>query len=236
MVESTRKPRRLSTRDRRIIEHVARYKLTTKEMLHRLFFDQNEPNAAIKVANRLCDEGWLKKFSLLYPRQYLVAGKRTVQALGLPSTRSLPLGPQSLPTEYAVLHYAAPTESIKRLTRAEVTSSFEWYSEDWVTAAHSIRLSDCSRVLELIRVDLGGPADHVARKCSVDVETRSESPAFQNALEEALFKLVVITATSDKASAIQFSLQRQLWPDGISFHLAVIPELLPLLPRCSDAT
>lgn len=236
MVESIYRARRLSDRDRDIIEHVARYRLTTKETLHRLFFRENEPNAAIKVANRLCDEGWLRKFPLLYPRQYLVAGKRTVQAMGLPATRSLPMGPQSLPTEFAILRYATPSANVKRLTRAEVAAHFDWYSDEWALAAHCLRTTDSGHVLELIRVDLGGPADHVARRCFTDFETRHESPAFENAVTEGLFQLVVVTATADKAAAIQLALQGHLWPDGMSFHLAAIPELLPLIPGCNDAT
>lgn len=236
MVKSTRRARRLSQRDRHIIEHVARYRLTTRETLHQLFFEENEPNAAVKVANRLCEGDWLRKFPLLYPRQYLVAGKRTIHALGLPATRSAPLGPQSLPTEYAVLQYSGPSTKIERLSRDEIRTHFEWYSDEWGASPHCLRSTDAANILELIRVDLGGPADHVARKCFADFETRHESPAFQQAVKRALFQFVVVTATSDKAAAVQHALQGHLWPDGISFHLAVIPELLPLLPGGHDAT
>ncbi len=236
MSEKKHNVRRLSGRDREILEHVVRYRLTTKETLHRLFFNENEPNAAIKVANRLCDEGWLRKFSLLYPRQYLVAGTRTVQSFGLPTARSLPLGPQALPTEYAILHYSAAAENVERLKRREVSARFDWYRDEWAATAHCVRTTDTADVLELVRVDLGGPADHVARKCVADFATRNQSPVFQHAIENALFRLVVITATADKAAATQLSLHGHLWPDGISFHLAVVPELLPLLPGGCDAT
>lgn len=236
MSEEKHSARRLSGRDREILEHVVRYRLTTKETLHRLFFNDNEPNAAIKVANRLCDEGWLRKLPLLYPRQYLVAGARTVQSFGVPTARSLPLGPQALPTEYAVLHYATSDEKVERLKRHEVSARFDWYRAEWAAAAHCVRVTETATVLELVRVDLGGPADHVARKCVADFETRNHSPEFQHAVNKTLFRLVLITATADKAAATQLSLHGHLWPDGLSFHLAVIPELLPLLPGGCDAT
>ena len=159
-----------------------------------------------------------------------------MQSFGVPTARSLPLGPQALPTEYAILQYATSAENVERLKRREVSARFDWYQDEWTAAAHCVRATDRTHVLELVRVDLGGPADHVARKCVADFETRSQSPRFQHAVEQSLFRLVIATATADKAAATQLSLHGHLWPDGISFHLAVIPELLPLLPGGCDAT
>jgi hypothetical protein len=168
--------------------------------------------------------------------QYFVPGKRAVQTFGLPAGRAQPLGPQSLPTEYAVLLYATKTTGLKRLHADEIRQQHDWYEALWTLAPHCLRILDAEPILELLRIDLGGPADHVARKCRADIDARIQCSDFEELLKRDLFRLVVISATTEKAAAIQLALQGHLWPAGLRFHLAVIPELLPLLPRCSDAT
>ena len=41
-----KQPTRLQDRDYELLEHVLRYRVTTREILHRLFFSDSEPNAA----------------------------------------------------------------------------------------------------------------------------------------------------------------------------------------------
>jgi hypothetical protein len=235
MKNPTRRLRRFSDRDRGIIEFTARYRIATKEVLHRLFFDENEPNAVTKVVQRLCDEHWLRKYPLVYPSQYLIPGKRTAQALGLPNARTLPLGPQSLPTEFAILQYATDDAEVGRLTPDELVVLHPWFRDEWLTATHCLRRSDQMQIVELLRVDLGGPADHVARKCHADIQARTTLPQFETLVNDSLFRVVVVTATTDKAASIQLALQGHLWPAGLRFHFAVVPQLLPLLPRCFHA-
>ncbi len=229
-------PRRLSARDRRIIDHVVRYRIGVMETMHRLFFADQELGAVCKVVQRLCDEEWLRRYPLIYPMKYFVPGKRTAQAFGLPIGRTHPLGPQSLPTEYAVLLYATQATGLLRLHSDEIQQRFDWYDASWTLAPHCLRSVKSQPILELLRIDLGGPADYVARKCLADIQLRQQRREFEDFVKRELFRLVVISATTEKAAAIQQALHGHLWPAGLRIHLAVIPELLPLLPRCSDAT
>ena len=82
--------------------------------------------------------------------------------------------------------------------------------------------------LELIRVDLGGSADHVVRKCTHDIERRFTLAPFQQLLRTQQFRLVVITGTAPKAAAIRASVAHQHWPEGLAVHLSVVPDLFPL--------
>lgn len=234
--DTSDKARRLSRRDRGIIEDVARYRLSVMETIHRRFFAKQELSAACKVVQRLCDETWLKRYPLIYPTQYFVPGKRAANALGLPANRTYPLGPQSLPTDYAVLQYTAKSSGLNRLLKEELLTEFPWYDPVWALAPHCRRVVNDTTQLELVRVDLGGPADHVARKCHADIKSRLRLREFTQLLKAESFRLVVISATTEKAAAIQLALKGHLWPAQMRFHLVVIPELLPLLPRCTDAT
>ena len=114
---------RLRGRHRKVLEHVARYRMTIVEALCRTVLPGLSPNAVSKIVNRLCRSGHLKKYTLLHPVKYFVLDKVGVNLLGaaMRAKGTTPLGPQSLPTEYAILVYATlGKRPRKRQTTAEV--------------------------------------------------------------------------------------------------------------------
>lgn len=151
----------LSNRDRRIVDHTIRYRLTTNEVIQDLFLRGRQPNAVTKVTARLCHWGYLGKFPLVPPRSYFLPARRAVQEFGVPVAKTYPLGPQSLPTEYGVLAYAASGgKPLLRLTPAELRRHYPTFPDAWFDAAHCLRAETGSRtLLELVRIDLGGAAD-----------------------------------------------------------------------------
>lgn len=221
---------RLTRRDRAILDHVARFRMTTNEVVQRLYFDEQHPNAVTKVTARLVEQKLLAKFPLTYPQSYFRLGEHGVALFGLHESRMRPLGPQSLPTEYGVLCYATLREQpLQRLMADELQQRFPDFESPWCDAPHVLR-AETQEVVELLRVDLGGSADHVARKVLQDVLARTESRTFREALQRRAFRCVVITTTTEKAAAIQTALQPHRWPEGLDIHLAAVPNLLPLIP------
>lgn len=215
-----------NSRDRLILEHVARYRLTTLEVLSRAVLPGLSRNALSKVTNRLCSADLLQKHTLLHPVKYFVLGDWGARGLGFREYRAHPLGPQSLPQEFAILTFAAlSAKAHLRLNTSEVLKRCPWLPTYMASAPHCI---DRAEVLELVRVDLGGPADHVARKCAVDLVNRCRIREFPPLLAEGRFRLVVITSTTGKATAIQRALDRHELPSGLSIHFSVVPQLLSL--------
>ena len=213
-------------RDRLILEHVARYRLTTLEAIQRVVLRGLSRNAVNKIANRLCDVGLLGKHTLLYPMNYFVLGELAVRSLGIGMHRAKPLGSQSLPQEFAMLAFATlGAHQHLRLNAAEVKRRCPWLPLSLAMAPHCIDQAD---VLELVRVDLGGPADHVARKCAVDLTERCRIPEFVALVAARQFRLVVITSTTDKVTAIQRALNHHQWPSGLLVHFSVVRQLLSL--------
>lgn len=222
----------LTGRDRDIIEHVVRDRITTNEVIQSRYFDESHASAVTRATARLCAAGWLSAFPLLYPTKYFIPGKLTASAYGLPIGRTYPLGPQALPREFAVLKYtAANAPNVIRLSNQEILLSAAWYQTEWMQASHCQREVDSKLVLELIRVDLGGPADLIARKCRKDVEARRKLQAFTEMVAEGRFSMVVVTGSTAKAAAIQVALSQHRWPTNLQFRLAVFVSLIPLLPR-----
>ena len=213
-------------RDRAILDHVTRYRLTTLDAIRRVVLPGLSRNAVGKIANRLCDAGLLRKHRLLYPMNYFVLGELAVRSLGIGIHRAKPLGSQSLPQEFALLAFATlGTHQHLRLNAAEVKRRCPWLPFSFAAAPHCL---DEANVLELVRVDLGGPAGHVARKCAADLTERCRIREFSPLVAARQFRLVVITATSGKATAIQRALDHHDWPAGLLFHFSVVPQLLSI--------
>ncbi len=223
---------RLIRRNRQIIEHVIRYRLSTNGVIRGLFFSDQLPNAVSKITARLCDRGYLNKFPLVHPRSYFLPGPRVVQEFGIPVARTRPLGPQSLPTEYGVLAYATHGRHLlKRLTADEVRGGYPAFAKAWLDTPHCLNESARQPVLELIRVDLGGTADHVARKCKTDLAGRMAVVECRRLIETHRYRFVIVTGTVGKSAAITNALSAHAWPNGFPLHLVTIADLLPLLPR-----
>jgi hypothetical protein len=227
---------RQSEHDRAVIDFAVRNRIATNEIIHHLLLEELSHNSVTRLTARLCHQDWLRGFTLTYPSRYFVPGRRAVSAFGLSSARCLPLGPQSLPTEYAVLEYVIGTRShALRLKPEEIANRLDWYESRWLDLPHCLRTLDQRESVELLRVDLGGPPDHVARKCLADMRARFELLPFRDCLAAGEFRLVVITCTTEKASQIQASLAAHSWPKGFSIHIAVVRNLIPLMPTFQGA-
>ncbi len=223
---------RLSPRDREIVEHVVRDRISTNEAIQQRYFDSTHATNVTRTTARLCESGWLAAFPLIYPTKYFVPGKRAVSAYGLSADRCYPLGPQSLPAEYGLLEYTTSARGkVTRVYADEVQSLVPWYRPEWMVASHCKRLDGERETLELVRVDLGGPPDHIARKCRRDITQRRLAPEFAALVTDGSFSLVLITGSTAKAAAIQAALDHHLWPEGMTFRIAVFVSLITLLPR-----
>ena len=227
---------RLSERDGQILAHVARNRITTCEVLHRHYFPQQQPNAVTKVTLRLCAGGYLRSFPLYHPRTYFTLGPSGAQHFGLPEGRCRPLGPQSLPVEYGVLSFATRGNRLhRRLIRREIEDFCPGLPDGLYDQPHCLNDGHSSELLEIIRVDLGGRPDHVARKCHADMHLRNDVEGFRALLKAERAVLVIVTGTTVKAASIRDALDNHVWPAGLQFRLAVIPDLLPLIAGVSNA-
>lgn len=232
MTSTTNNLQRLSAIEGNIVEQVVLDHLATNDSIHRRFFATCHRSTVTRTTSRLCDSGWLAEAMLIYPRKYFLPGPLAVSAYGIPQQRQNPLGPQSLPTEYALLEYTgANAADVTRVTPDGLKSRFPWYRPEDMAAPHCMRTTHEQRMLELVRVDLGGPADLVARKCRDAIQARRSAAEFEKLMQSRRFSIVIITATSSKAIAIEAALANHIWPDGLVFRINAFPSLISILPR-----
>jgi hypothetical protein len=216
-------------RDRRILDQAARYRLTTVAVVRATLLPDVQPNAVTKVLARLVRDGCLQSFPLVGSRTYFVLSRSAARLCGVGEDRAAPLGPQALPTEAAVLEYCLSGPRRRhRLTGRELADRLPWLPARLRASPYAV---DADGSLELIRVDLGGPADHVARKCRVDVVRRLAVPEGERLVQAGRLRLVVLTPTAAKADAIRQSLAARELPDTLAVHLAVVPDLYHLEAR-----
>ncbi len=216
-------------RDQQIIEMTARYRLGTNASYQRTVFDGQSLNAVTKVTARMCRQGWLRRYPLIPPEDYFALGPTAVRELGYSSRRTEPLGPQALPMDYAVLLYATHGERTRRrLTKEELSAVTPWMPDE---LTHAPYCQSHNGVLELLRVDLGGSPQHVAKKAAADCSVRLEYAEFQEMVDRERFQLAILTTTTSKAKLIRQAIESMSWIPSIRLHLTMIPRLTLLQLR-----
>jgi hypothetical protein len=79
---SPEKQIRLGERDYDILEHILKYRMTTREVLHHLFFADSKPNAVSKVTSRLTLHEYLcRREDLATNFIYFTLGLKATRAL-----------------------------------------------------------------------------------------------------------------------------------------------------------
>jgi len=226
MTEQIFRPRDLS-----LVELVKRYRLTTNRVIASQLMPGRSLNAVAKVTARLCTDQILSRYVLVPPENYFRLGNQAISSLGLSARLSEPLGPQSLPTDYATLIYATGGDSRRRrLTNEELNEYMPWLPQDLSHAPYCI---DANGQLELIRVDLGGSPQHVARKTTQASLDRLDVPQISELSAASRFQVVVLTTSEEKSKAISRSLIACGCTDSVRVHIAVIPRLSFLLLRAN---
>src|SRR4051812_12307319 len=105
-----------------LLAHVARYRLTTVDALHAVFYDERA--AAQKAASRLVTSGALWSYPIGRQSFYQLT-RRGAAAVGAPKNIADRLGSQGLRSNYAMLAFCCLGEPLReRLMPKEFRDSF----------------------------------------------------------------------------------------------------------------
>lgn len=238
MVMSRKRSRRprLVDRDFEIFEHIMRYRMATREVLHRLFFSDSEPNAVTKVTSRLTEHGFLNRYGLYPSRSYYTLGPKAASFLGVTYKHTRDLGPLAKAREFGVLSYCCLSPTLReRLTVRELSEHHPDLLQGGLDNSHYYLDNDGEVTrLAYIRVDLGGSVDHIVRKCRDDIAARQRFDAFDHLMNNGRFAIAIVTARDEKVAKIRDAVrQRKNWP--VYFHVEAVPELVELVTHLYDA-
>lgn len=220
----------LNDRDLRILEHTFRYRLTTQDFLHRLFFADALLNAATKVTSRLTDLGWLGRHDMPRGRTYFVPGGRAREAFGMPSHVARPFSEQTLPTAYGVLAYCVSSGNV-RLTERDFRTHLPHLADEGLTHnAHVIDRTQSPHRLALLIVDRDNPPERLILKATRAVRKRLDRPGYDELILKDRFSITIITAAEEKQAAVQRLVARRE-DRSVPVSVAVAPELAHVWPE-----
>lgn len=192
---------RLQDRDYELLEHLMRYRVTTRDVLHRLFFSDSEPNAVLKVTSRLTDSEYLARHPLVGTNVYFTLGIKGTRVFGIAAKHSQPLGLQSLFIQMGMLEYCCREKTNrKRLRVSEIQEDHPGLLQRGLESSNYVVDADAAEsVLQFVRIDGGGTADHVLRKLHQDLSDRQKNPLCNALIQRNRFRLVCVTYSQDKA-------------------------------------
>ena len=202
---------RLQERDREILEHIRRFRMTTPEVLHRLFFSENKLDAVTSTIRRLRKADYLASADLEPPRRcYYHLTSRAVRLMGLPASLGRSLGEQALPTRYAILLFCCTHDKERHLLRVdEFQQEFpDCQSKNIPKEPYYFDDDDGATRLAFIMVDLGADAGRIVRKCRKAIGERRKVTGFRSLIQDDAFQLTVLTGRQTKKQAIEAAKKR----------------------------
>lgn len=214
----------LQPRDREILTHVSRYRLTTPEVVHRLFFADRGMEAAKSVLKRL-NGSFLRSRPLFGKRRYYQLSPAGAALSGQPDEAAQPLGTNALPARFGVLEYCClgfPSER-PRFTRSEYAESFPEL-QDLPFADYYLDIHKGVTRLGRIIVELGGDHLRFLRKVREYMTRDTRCRPFAEMVRQDRFVLALVTAEESKRDAIIAAIERQ--PPAVPVRVECVPDLI----------
>ncbi len=223
----------LTERDEAIVGHVHRYRLSTPEVLHRLFFEDSERNAVTKVTTRLTELEFLQNHPLFGPNRYFTLGCQGAKAFGLTQKKVGALGPQALYRDFGALGFFCLSDTPrKKLTVSDLACEPKLapiLASKIDNSHYYWDVNDGLERLGYLWVEGGGPVEHIVRKVQQDIiAPRISLPLLANYIQTQQFVVAIVTCTEAKRASIATSLKQIHTP--AYFRVEVVSDLIHLLP------
>lgn len=221
----------LTERDEAILRHVARYRLTTTEVLRRLFFPTAKPGGEKNVLRRLTGD-YLQTQPLYGKRVYYQLTPLAANTLGEREESATPFGAQALLRLYGTLAFCCLGNTLKEVfTRAEFIQAFSSFADRLDLGQHHFYLDHDGRTARLgqILVEQGGESLRLLNKCRKLIERWRELPGLQAIIADELFVLTLVVAEESKRDRLYGQLRKA--PLSVWCRVAVIADIGQLMPH-----
>lgn len=243
---------RLSKRDQRILRHVAKYGLTTPDILHGAYFPGRKRGAVISTLRRLY--GTPPTYRLLRPwplfdkRKYYQLTRKGAELIGASVELARRFGIEARARRYALLWYMHEQGLGKRalFNPRDFPEQFAIGGERLPRKNFFIEETAEGPKLGFIVIHLGGEAQRTARKCTATMTRLLRADWFEDYFAARRFVLTILTITEGTRKAIHASLHpyitRVLVPAASRFasgssgelpfdiRVVVVPDLVHLVP------
>jgi len=216
---------RVTDRDRRILKHVQRQRMTTVDAVQALFFADKTRDAAKSTLRRLY--GTPPKYRYLQPepldarRVYYRLTPAGARLIGATKDAARPLGLQARVQRYALLWFFCIDDSQKRSAfhLRKFPEQFPLKGERLPQQTFYIEEDDNGAVrLGYTLVDHRADSRRLIRKAGTTLQRFLRRGWFDDYLRAGAFALTVLTATDEKRHALERGLRRRL-PGVLRPHL-----------------
>lgn len=226
MDDADRRAIRLTDRDREILAHIGRHRLTTMQAVHRLFFPGLQAEAAESTLRRLREAGFIESRRLFEAARYYYLTKLAANEVGCPDSVTRPPGPQSITAHFGVLAYCClMTKPRRLLTFDEFRTAYPTLHEPGLPSSrYYVDDDDPARPrLGWIEVDVGANIHPLVRKCHHRISRRLSLPSFRELIREKGFLVVLVTGNAGKAEKLKRAIDNDR--PLVEIRLAVCPDL-----------
>lgn len=216
----------LSARDRSILEHIGRYRVSTDDILQELFFPSAKSITTIqKHMARLTEAEWTKKSNSVARRNIYYLGDQ----FHLPRSRRNGFTEQSLPTAIAILYFCI-RHGRKRMALSELRALDPRLAEPRMRGSDYF-VDDIGGKLGLsfMLVDRLGPVRRIVWKANRLVRQRLARAAYREWIIQRRFSVTVLAATPQQTEQLTHGLKRRKSRD-VPVRVQTVPEFAPFLP------
>lgn len=234
------KQKRLMTSSRElashVLNHVARYRLTTTDALENL--EPAEPatrkqkHDALKHCTRM---GWLGSDWLVQGQRYwYLTG--SLEGFGIASKHSGPLSEPAKLRAYAMLRFCCGQNSVRhKLTRIEMAKHFPELDRSGLPDRYYFNTENKGR-LGLVRYDFGhhGRWDRVVEATKRDIHSHLIEPGIRNLISADRFEISILTVLPQKAQRLRIVFEPHSASLRIPISVYEFPQLLPLITSITE--
>ena len=223
---------KLRDRDRILLtDLVGRYRLATREVIHRKLFSAQSMDAVKSVLGRLTGGGeraYLTARPLVGKEVYYQLTTFGCRQLGFPEEWAKPLGPQALITHFAVMAWCQAEDAKRQLFLRD-----EWGKEfpEMKNHFHPYVLIEHAgqALLTRLKVDMGGDGARLVQTCEEFIHQASRREFLKDLVIQRLYAVAVLTSEETKAKRVRELLATAKLPVRIDVH--VVPELGKVVTR-----
>lgn len=215
-----------------LLQHIARYRMSTPDVLAtQPFFADGGMNAVKNVTRRLLKGRFIGSASLYGRLRYYHLTAKSAAILGLHERAGQWLTEDAKIRAYSCLRFCCDVrEPRKKLTAEEFRTSFASLTRSGERLNYFISTANGKSQLGYMRTDYsphGGRWDRIIAKCQKDVEKRCDNPEFRQLIDAGLFLMAVLTALPQKAERLNSEFQKRELPCCIRAY--AVPGLLDLI-------
>lgn len=219
----------LTSRDRQLLQFVARYRAATEALLRRALFVPAVKRANVhRVVRRLVRQGLLQQVTLAPGQAYVVLTRRGRHVLKIEDRTPRPLSEQSLPAVLAIAWFCVRSGTT-RFTHSEFRQRYpELWKPGLRSSAYYLTQTPQGLKLGLFLVDRGGTPRRLKGKIRRLITQRAALPAFAALIAAKRFHVTVLTGLPAQQQHLRRHLQRRFF-HRVEIDVALIPELGELL-------